>query len=200
MNQLNEIETAKYVAWDEYYNQVLRKLPYVKGRGSGPWGHKFETSFARIAKKCLQRQLDVRLYVETAIDLLHSSGKRTLLPKDLESSDLMARVLSLAKSPYAVADPATQWVNQIKHLQQLMLKMPDVYPDVITALMVPGNGFENWFRVLYIRPFNHELCTVYGATAYEELRVCRRLRDFLNKEVPGNMLELQKRTAGFGDM
>jgi hypothetical protein len=196
---LQAIQVATLIAWEEYYAQLKQQLKYVKGRGSSPFGHKYEKDFVHIAKRCLQRQMDVRAYTRIAIEILCGKGRRSIFPKDLAKPELMDKVKILLTSKTSITDAGTYWLEQIRELERLVRCMPDMYPDEITVLTVAATGFDAWFRVLYPQPLNEKLFDAYGSVAYEELINDRGLRDFLRLQVPDNMAELERRIARFGD-
>ena len=195
----NPINAAIYVAWEEYYNQISRMRRFVKGRGHGPWEHKYLKHFTTIAEACVKHEVRVRQFMETAFALLRSCEKEYIRPSDIANADLLAATFELLNHEGIPMDYAACWLGQLSAAQKFVATQPDVYPDLKTALMVPTTGLESWFRVLLLHPFDEDLFKAYGKAAWQDLSGRRGLRDFLRQQVPRNMAEFEKSTACFGD-
>lgn len=193
------LQTAIYAAWETYYEQLSRRRRYLRGRGNGPWEHKGLPHFEQIAAQCAEKQLNVRQYIEAAFMVLDSMDKRAITIGDLADARMVAMVSNMLDGVGAPSDWPEYWAQQRRSLARFRQLQPDVYPTDADALMVPGTGFDAWFRVLALWPMPEDLFEVYGQAARQELEGKRTLRDFLRHKVPQGMAELERRTARFGD-
>lgn len=199
MPEMTRQQLGAYVAWEEYYAQMARLHRAVRRKGNGPWDHKYSAQFEWIAKYCAKAGIGVRQYVETVIAVLLGTDIKYITPATMAQPhlvELVAKMLDGASSP---SDWNTYWTTMLCSAQRLAVVCPEAYPDIAAVLMVPTTGFDAWFRVMAVRPFNEELFEAYGKAAHAELQGSRTLRDFLRKVAPENMAELERRIARFGD-
>jgi len=193
------VHVGAYAAWHEYYTQLSNRFKYIRGRGNGPWEHKDSDKFHQIAAQCVDKGMNVRQYIEAAFMVLEGMDKRAIKAGDLADARLVSKVCAMLDGRGSPQDWPNHWAEQQRMLARLRQTQPDVYPDDTSALIVPGNSFDAWFRVLYRWPVDEELFEAYALAAHEELQGKRTLRDFLRQKVPDSMQEFERRTARFGD-
>ena len=196
-----DIEMTARIVLEEYYNQLSKNFKHLQRKTLGSGDTKLDTPIFEVARCCIANKLDPRHYVAMIIDILREplpgEGQpyRLIKPVDLAGNDMLARY---RKRCVAVngGDPEFRWLCQIDQLKRILLLNPQYTTDT-DALIMFSFPFENWFRILYVKPMHERIFKIYGSAAWDDLREDRLLREYLRKVAPDNMEELERRIAKF---
>ena len=191
-------------AWDEFYTQKLRLYGDAGGRGQSYFTsdvnrhHRFYKAFRAIAEMCIKRGVDVTDYIITCFSLM-TKNHRYITPRDFANPDILTAYL---KHKQEYGDDARQsWASQSMELRDIVGRLvPDVYADTQAVLVAVGLPFTAWFRVFVTKTFNPVVAELYGAEAWHDLQVDKRLRTFLRPNRPETMEALERQHGYFGDI
>lgn len=185
------IDSAGYRIWDEFYTQMERRVPGYPGRKIY-WQNKYYKTFRKIAKMCLEHQIDLVDFVVVNLELL-DKNHRHILPSDLATSAALQRYI-MHKKEYGDS-AVNSWATQLSLLVDIVMSMvPHIYKNETDVLLAPNLPLNAWFRVLYPQQISEtdEIFVKYGKAAWNELKQNVQLYTLAKKKAPKNVELLEK--------
>lgn len=184
---------AALTAYDSYY-----RLRYEHKYGTRPRQRPEATRgfnrFLEVGKICSDNGWHPDDYVSYIFQ--SSQTPDSLSPKALAAPDSVSRY----KGYLGVGGKAfvlMEWASNEQQLRDIVGPRKR-FQDPEKALLNLDMSFAVWFRVLFPWPASEKLYQVFGADAYEELRLNPRLRSWLNTLVcPVQLEEMQRRFGKF---
>ena len=160
--------------------------------------HKFYKAFREIATICLTRGYDVTDYVFTCFTLV-THDHRYVTPRDFAHKD-MADKYAANKKAYGDTCSAS-WEAQSTDLKSMAARLvPSQFESDTDILKDNRMAFTSWFRVFYPKVPDAELIRIYGAMAWADLQVDKRLRLLLRQLRPDTMEVLESLHGYFMDI
>ena len=196
---MHDIEVVAHCAWDEYYNQMAKRVQHPRGRGPTLHGSKYFKAFMRIAEQCVSMGYDVRDFVASALTVLQKDPNY-VTPKDLTSTQVMVTYQNQVKARNNVSKAESEWHSQEITVRTLQAQRPDVFVNGRALFMSSWMPFDAWFRVFYFEPADPEILGTYGRQAWAELQPEPALRRLLYTRRPATMKQLQDMYGYFGDL
>lgn len=155
-------------------------------------------AYKTIVRLCAEHDLNIEDYITTCFYLVEKE-RRYITPTDFAKLEFVDRYKEFKKRTKPTL-AEYDFEEQRKSLYKLRMISKDLYPTDEVALVDIGTPFSSWFRVLYSEPFNEKLFKYYGQMAWKELQADKTLRMYLRKIRNGQVAELERRIAYFGDM
>lgn len=196
ISKLNELH---YVAYDEYYAQQEKLFPRARRPVGGAWNCKaaFRKAFAKLAKTCLENDIDVREYVSAMFPVVRAKA-RCMHPSDFNEDWVLEEFRRMQRGRLTEL-PASYWGLFTARVTQIRAMGTHPVTDM-EIMMKAALPFPAWFRVMFpAPPLDADLLRSYAEPAWNELRQDRKLRDFLRTERPANFRALELRVCAFGD-
>jgi hypothetical protein len=199
---MEQIELTARIVLEEYAAQLSRSYnKRLRAMALGVGDTKLDTAIYQVARICLEHKLDPRHYVSVVMDILREplpgegNARRMIKPGDLHTTEMLSGYMKRLKTGNG-GDPDHRWKAQVDQLKRIRLLNPQYTTDS-EALIMFSFPFDSWFRVMYVKPVHERIFKVYGASAWDDLREDRFLREYLRTVAPENMQELERRIAKF---
>lgn len=196
---MHALDVAAHCAWDEFFNQMAKRVRCPKGRGPTYQGSRYCKAFTQLAEWCLQRGFDPRDYVSTALELLQKDPNY-ITPKDLLKPGLLRLYVDTLASRNNNSTIQASWDSQEHVVRQMRAQRPDLFTDAFSLFSSSWKPFEAWFRITYPKEPDERLVAMYGYDAWAELQTSPALRAFLRELRPKALQVLQERYGYFGDI
>jgi hypothetical protein len=195
----NPREATTMKVWNVFY-AVMQEMHGHGDRqkGEGAFTHKYRHSFDAIAVWCIAHEVDPEDYIRVTAKLLSDTGKRLLKPTDFEAEARYAYYLKM-KQGNEGGEPQLRWSIQATHLQTMVARAPDLYPNALDPLIVFDTPFDPWFRVAYPPEAIPQIVTIFGELAWDDLSHNGALRRYIRQVRPNTLQLLEQQFGSFVD-